>query len=547
MQEFKGISISPGLVVGRVRKFTRTSMGLSRLIDTPEKEKERFDAALATAQQELDELITRANPEEQDIFTFQSCLLEDNGLLQEALHYIEAGAGAAAAMERAGKIYSDRLLSIDNEYLQLRSADVLDASQRVVDILDGRSRQKMSLSHPVIIAADHFMPSDLFVVPTEMILGLVASHGSGQSHASIIARSLGIPCLVQVGDAFLEACDGHTAALDSNNGVLILDPSTHVRQEFVNAIYEAQRQSENLDLLRAEPCITKDGASFHLMANCFFPDDIAFALEAGAQGVGLLRTESLLSKGNLPGEEEQYQFYKACVLAAKGTPLTIRTFDAGTNHQRAIPFLDEPSLPTHGLGLRGIRFSRQYPQLFEAQLCALLRASALGPLQIVFPMVSNLDDWLFATLAVDRCKAMLTRRKASFNPDIQLGILMEVPSACLMAEEFIALGCQFFCIGMNDLVQYTHAADRNLSTLEPYYQTNSLAVKKIIQLVIQAAKSRHIPISISGLSVSSPEHAKDYLQAGIRTFSMSADSILSVKKSLLNAYSGDLARVYQNL
>ncbi len=546
MQTFKGVAVSPGLVVGRVRKFSRTTTGLSRLIDTPEKETERLNEALVTAQLELEDLINLANPEEKDIFTFQICLLDDNGLLTEIQTYIDAGSGAAAAVERAGKIYADRLLSIDSEYLQLRSADVLDVSHRVVDILDGRSRKKMLLSHPVIVAADNFMPSDLFTVPTDMIEGLIAAHGSGQSHAAIIARSLGIPCIIQTGNDFLAACDGRVAAMDTEAGEVILDPSAEVRQDFVNAIYEQQRKSETLDILRAQPCITKDGASFELMANCYFPDDIRFALEAGAQGVGLLRTESLLSRGNtIPDEESQYEFYKSCVLAAQGKPLTIRTFDMGANKE--LEYFSGIELPTHGLGLRGVRFSRQHPQFFETQLCALLRASAKGPLQIVFPMVSCLDDWLFATLAVERCKTMLERRKIAFDPNVKLGIIMEVPSACLMAEEFIELGCQFLSIGMNDLVQYTHAADRNLSLLEPYYQASSPAVKKLIDLTVQAAKKNNIPVSISGLSVASPEHARGFLQAGIRTFSMSADSILSVKKQLINAYSGDLARVYQNL
>ncbi len=545
MKDYKGISVSPGLIVGKVRKFTRTSEGLSRLIESPEKERKRLDNAIETAKNELTELIKRANTEEKDIFTFQSCLLEDNGLLQECYNYILAGAGAAAAAERSGKIYADRLMSIDDEYLQLRSADVLDASQRVVDILDGRSRQKMLLNHPMIIASDFFMPSDLFSVPTDMILGLIASKGSNQSHASIIARSLGIPCMVQLGDEFLDHCDGKIVAMDANNGVLVLEPTARIRQEFVNTIYESQRQDESLLFLRAQPCITRDGASFELMANCFFPEDIAFAMDAGAQGVGLLRTESLLSQSNMPDELQQYNFYKRCLAAANGKPVTIRTFDLGANKE--IAFFSGDHMPMHGLGLRGIRFSRVKPHFFETQLTALLRASATGPMQIVFPMISNLDDWKFAKIAVKRCMDLLDRRKTPYDKNIKLGMIMEVPSACLTAEDFIEAGCSFFSIGMNDLVQYTHAADRNLSILEPYYQDNSPAVKKLIQLTMDAAKAHGIPVSISGLSVSSPEHAKDYLQLGIRTFSMSADTILSVKKLLINAYSGDLARVYQNI
>lgn len=545
MKEFKGISISPGLVVGPVRKFTRKRNGLSRLIGTPEQEQERLHNAIATAQKELDELMECAGPEEKDIFTFQSCLLEDNGLLEEIGSYIAVGAGAAAAVERAGNLYADRLRSIDNEYLQLRSADVIDAALRVVDILDGHSRKKMSLSNPVIIASDSFMPSDLFTVPSEMILGLVTSHGSRQSHASIIARSLGIPSLAQVGDEFLNTCDGQIAALDANNEQIILEPTAEIRQTFMNAIYEQQRNSASLDRLRALPCKTRDGAPFELMANCFFPDDITFALENGAQGVGLLRTESLLTGGAMPDEKTQYDFYKACVAAARGNPLTIRTFDM--SFEKEARYFEGETQPAQGLGLRGIRFSRSHPQFFETQLCALLRASAKGPLQIVFPMISNLDDWVFATLAVQRCRTMLDQRGLAYDKGIKLGMVVEVPSACLMAQSFINIGCQFFCIGMNDLVQYTHAADRNLSALEPYYQSNSPAVKKLIALTVQAAKARNIPVSICGLSVSSPEHAKEYLQAGIRTFSMSADSILQVKKVLLHALSGDLARIYENL
>ncbi len=545
MKAFQGISIASGLVVGRVRKFTRETKGLSRLIETPEKEKVRLAKALESAQQELTDLIELANPSEQDIFTFQQCLLEDGGLLQEAYDYVTAGAGAAAAMERTGKIYSDRLASIGDEYLQLRSVDVLDACQRVVDILDGRSRQKLLLNHPVILASDIFLPSDLFAARPDMLLGLIASQGSAQSHAAIIARSLGIPCLAQVGDDFLENCDGHVVAINGNAGLAILDPDSQTRQEFVNEIYRKQRQDEALGELRKKPCLTKDGAAFALMANCYYPEDITFAMDAGAQGVGLLRTESLLSGGNMPSEVEQYTFYKACIAAAKGKELTVRTFDLGGNKE--VEYVSGIKLATNGLGLRGIRFSKQHPQFFETQLCALLRASAKGPLQIVFPMVSNLDDWIFAKLAVARCKTMLERSKIAYGNDIKLGIILEVPSACLMVEEFIEAGCEFFCIGMNDLVQYVHAADRNLSILEPYYQANSPAVKKLIDLTVAIAKKHNIPVSISGLPVSSPEHAKDYLRAGIRTFSMSSDCLLSTKQLLLDSYSGDLEQLSAQL
>ncbi len=545
MKEFNGICVAPGIAIGPVRKFTRSKNNFSRLIESVDKEKVLLSEAIETAQEELVLLIERAHKGEKDIFVFQSCLLEDDGLLNEATRYIEACAGAAAAMERVGQLYAERMQSMESEYMQLRAVDVLDVCQRVVDILDGHTRQKLTLSHPVILAAESLMPSDLFGAPDGMILGIAASHGSTQSHAAIIARALGLPSVIQLGDAFLEDCDGKIAALDAGKGTLLLTPDADTRQEYMKRIYENQRHDSSFAALRAQPCITKDGASFTLMANCFFPEDIAFSMESGADGVGLLRTESLALHGQIASESQQYDFYKACLKAAQGKPLTIRTLDIGANQNTGD--LSSKRQPSHALGLRGIRFSRAQPRLFENQICALLRAGARGDIQVLLPMISCLEDWLFAMKAVARCKELLRRRKVTFNENMKFGMIMEVPSACLMAEEFIEMGCEFFCIGTNDLVQYTHAADRNLSALEPYYQTNSLAIQKLIGIVMHAAKEADIPVSVSGLSVSSAEHAISYLQQGVRSFSMAPHNILEVKQQLLNAYSGDLARVYENL
>ena len=320
--------------------------------------------------------------------------------------------------------------------------------------------------------------------------------------------------------------------LDATKGECILDPDAAARQQAVTRICELQRENEELSALRALPNRTRDGAAFELLANCFGPEDIDTAMQSGACGVGLLRSSYMMLPGRILDEQEQYFFYTSCLAAANGCPVTVRTFDFGADRTMADAY---QGLQSSKLGLRGIRNSLRNPRQFETQICALMRAAARGPLRVMFPMVTDVEDWDAAMEVVERCRQRLRERGVSFNEDTSFGVMLSVPSACLTAEEFVAHGCGFFVIGTNDLTQYTHAVDRELAPAEHYYRPASKAMKKLIRMVMDAAKQGNVPVTICGLAVGNPANATQYLQLGLRSFSMSPQNLLEAKKALLEA------------
>lgn len=533
MRIYKGVSASPGLVVGQVSRLERHVETFENGPFNPDREQQMLTNAIHTAQTELESMAERSASTEQAIFLFQSMLLEDEGFMKEVRSYIAAGIGAAAAISRVGNRYADQLANMaDNPYMQLRSVDVLDATSRVLNILGNRPRVWLALDHPVILAADILMPSDLFSVPSGMILGIITSEGSGQSHAAIIARAMNIPGVVQVGRDFLDDCDGRTVILDATGGQCTLDPDAAARQQAETRICELQRENEEMGQLHALPSRTKDGQPFELLANCFGPEDIDTAMQSGAQGVGLLRTGYMMLPGRILDEQEQYFFYCSCLAAAKGCPVTVRTFDFGSDRTISDAY---QGLQSSKLGLRGIRNSLRQPHQFETQLCALLRAAARGPLRVMFPMVTNVEDWDAAMRVVERCREHLRERGVAFNEDTKFGVMLSVPAACLTAEEFVEHGVDFLVVGTNDLTQYTHAADRELASAEHYYRPASKAMKKLITMVMDAAKVRNVPVTICGLAVGNPANTVQYLQLGLRSFSVSPQNLLNVKKALLEA------------
>ena len=458
MKVYKGVSASPGLVLGQVSRLEHhvetTTVGPFK----PSRELQLLTDAIRTAQDELESMADRAAPSEQAIFQFQSMMLDDEGMMNEVRFCINAGIGAAAAMNQVGQRYADQLANMkDNPYMQLRSVDILDASRRVINIITNRPRMWLALDHPVILAAERLMPTDLFSVPSGMILGIITAEGSGQSHAAIIARAMNIPGIVQVGRDFLDDCDGRTVILDATGGQCTLDPDAAARQQAETRICELQRENEEMGQLHALPNRTKDGQPFELLANCFGPEDIDTAMQSGAQGVGLLRTGYMMLPGRILDEQEQYFFYCSCLAAAKGCPVTVRTFDFGSDRTISDAY---QGLQSSKLGLRGIRNSLRQPHQFETQLCALLRAAARGPLRVMFPMVTNVEDWDAAMRVVERCREHLRERGVAFNEDTKFGVMLSVPAACLTAEEFVEHGVDFLVVGTNDLTQYTHAAQQ---------------------------------------------------------------------------------------
>ena len=533
MKVYKGFTASPGLVLGQVSRLDRPPLVFGEGPFHPEQEKQALEDAIKVAQQELDEMAGRAAPSEQAIFLFQSMMLEDEGFMNEVAFQIKAGVGAAEAMDRVGRRYAAQLAAMkDNAYMQLRSVDILDVTQRITNILCHRLRSWLALDHPVILASDLLMPTDLFSVPAGRILGLITAEGSGQSHAAIIARSLNIPGITQVGEDFLKDCDGREVILNATEGECILDPDAAARQSAITCICEMQRQNEELNAQLELPNRTRDGEEFELLANCFGPEDVGTAMESGASGVGLLRSSYMMLPGRILDEQEQFYFYSSCLAAAQGCPVTVRTFDFGADRTMADAY---QGVQSSKLGLRGIRNSLRQPRQFETQICALLRAAHRGPLRVMFPMVTDVEDWDAAMHIVEHCRQSLRERGVPFNENTPFGVMLSIPAACLTVEDFIAHGCDFLVIGTNDLTQYTHAADRELASAEHYYRPASPAMKKLIAMVMEAAKAGNVPVTICGLAVGNPVNTVQYLQMGLRSFSVSPQNLLRTKKALLEA------------
>lgn len=532
MQKYKGTFASEGLVLGPIYRPERQTMGLGRVVHGPSQERALFDAAVVLARDELRQLQQKATGEQKDILHFQQALLEDRTLIDEVGDYIAVGADSAAAVERAASIFARTLKNVDDAYIRERSADVVDVCRRVVDILDGRPRGKLELTRPSILVADQVLPSDILSAEPGMLLGIATSSGSAQSHASIIAGVMGIPTVVGLGPMFLDAAmDGATLLLDAEAGDVVLEPDEAVQHAVRRRLQKQQEQAEEMNWLRGTPCRTRDGTAVRLFANCSGPQDIETAVELGADGVGLLRSEFLLMKGQLPNEEEQYRFYVDCLRAARGRLVTVRTFDIGAD--KLVDGLSEPEA-NPALGLRGVRFCLARPELFHTQLCALLRASAEGPLRVMFPMVGGVEDWREAIACVATARAALRTRGAAFDERLLFGSMIEIPSAALTAGQIAAHGCGFFSIGTNDLVQYTHGADRLEPGVARYYREDSPAVRMLIDMTLKAGQEAGIPVCICGQTASDPALAADYVRQGLRILSMTGNRLLKVKNELMN-------------
>ena len=531
MQMYQGATASPGLVMGPVRRLQHSGPGLERVVQTPGREQALLNAAVVLAKDELRLLEEAAVGTDKDIFLFQQVMLDDPGLNREIASYIAAGAGAAPAVERAAQLYAGRIEAADDDYIRQRAMDVLDACRRVVNILDGRPRTPLRLETPSILGSEYIYPSDIVSIGRGMLLGVACAEGSEQSHASIIARTMGIPAVVQLGAGFLSQNCAAGAVLDADNGRLILEPDEAVRKDAQRRIVGASILKKRLAALGAAgPCRTKDGAHVALMASCSGPEDVELAMQAGAEGVGLLRSEFSIMAGRIPSEEEQYYFYLSCLQAAGGKPVTVRTFDIGAD--KSVPGLTEDS-PNPALGMRGLRMSLAHPQMFEEQLCALLRAGARGPLRVAIPMVSCPEDWQRAMHHVEKARRTLRRRGVVFNEEMEFGCMVETPSAALLAGDILAAGCRFLVVGTNDLVQYTYAADRLDGRFSDFFSARSPAVHRLVGMVLEAAAGTGAPVCICGVHAGSPNQVVRYARQGVRCFSTEAASLLQVKARLL--------------
>ncbi|WP_028535772.1 phosphoenolpyruvate--protein phosphotransferase [Paludibacterium yongneupense] len=528
---FGGISASPGLSIGRTRVLRS---GPLDIVDTPCTLAEGgalLDRALAATRDELDSMAAdtavRLGATESHIFRAQAELIADGGLIALTCQHMVEGHGVAWSWHHAIDHQASRLAAQGNALLAGRAADLRDVGRRVLarlqDIPEQASDQINGTDETILIAAD-LAPSDTATLDPKRVLGLCTAQGGPTSHTAILARTLGLPAMVAGGPALLEIADGTTAILDGNSGRLYLDPGEDV-------LAEARKWQQEQSALRAQqaqeralPAQTRDGHRVDIGANVNRPEKVADALDAGAEGIGLMRTEFLfLERNDAPDEEEQFRTYLGMIKAAAGRTVIIRTLDIGGDKQ--VPYLDLPHEENPFLGVRGARLQLRRAELLEPQLRALYRAAKEGPLSIMFPMVTSLDEIQALRAACERV------RNDVGAPQVPLGIMIEVPAAAAMADR-LAQHVDFFSIGTNDLTQYTLAIDRQHPELAAQADALHPAVLRLIQHTVKGAHAAGKWVGVCGGLAGDPLGAAVLTGLGVDELSMSPRDIAPVKARL---------------
>ena len=541
-----GIGASPGLAIGKLVRHISQRFEISDQPGDVITEGEALEQALLAVRADREELEGRTRQRlsaaEAAIFAAQRELLADPALVREALATIMQGHSAAWAWQRALRARIEKLEQLADPLLAARALDLRDVGEQVLAQLLGIERQRLTLTEPSILAAEDLTPSDTLQLDTRHVVGLVTSVGGPTSHTAILARTLGLPAIVAAGPALLAVPDGGIAVVDGGAGCLYLDLSEADQASVAEVISRQAAARDSLRATRHLPATTTDGYTIEIAANVANPKQAAAALEAGAEGIGLMRTEFLfLERNSAPDEDEQYRVYREMVEVMAGRRLIIRTLDIGGDKQ--VPYLNLPHEDNPFLGVRGARLLLRRQDLLYAQLRALYRAAQHGPLWIMFPMVTHLSE-----IEALRGHCDLAREQVQ-GPEVPLGIMVEVPAVAVLADQFAPL-VDFFSIGTNDLTQYTLAVDRQHPELAVQADSLHPAVLNLIDATVRGARKSGRAggggwVGVCGGLAGDPLGARILTGLGVDELSMSAQDIAPVKAALRGesrAAMQDLAR-----
>ncbi len=535
MRMYKGKSVRSGVAFGKTFFFERGHVDIKKQdIDDSQAEVERLEKAVKETVLELQDLCEKARQlvgeENAAIFETHKLIAMDDLLISEVKQYIlENFCNAEYALSHTINDYAGRLAILEDEALRARSVDCVDVSRRMLKHMMGIDTKETAIKEPVILLAMDLSPSETINLDKNKILAIVLQGGSEYSHMAILAKSLGIPCLVQTEVAFLWDIHNKNAIVDGEEGKLYIEPSDSVRDVLQEKKHQILRQKQELHSLVGLPNETMDGTKIQLFANIETPDDLLQVQQQDAGGIGLFRTEFLyLSRNIYPKEEEQFLVYRDVIKGMAGKPVIIRTLDIGAD--KTLPYLPMAKEDNPAMGMRGIRLCLEHPQLFMVQLRALLRASAYGNVSIMLPMVSYLWEIKAVKNWIHQAKEQLqTEGKKYGNP--KLGIMIETPAAVMIAEE-LAANVDFFSIGTNDLTQYVLAADRMNPAMGRYTDPYHKAVLHMIELTVEKAHEAHIPVGICGALASDLTLTEFFLKIGVDELSVPAEDVLTLRKRI---------------
>lgn len=548
MIRLPGVAASRGICIGPVFKFIRTELVVEKKIAAnSQTENKRLETAIEKAKSQINDIYEKAKKEaaqaDAEIFQAHLMILDDPEFIGAVKCKVDnEHVNVEYALDETAKSFSATMAAMKDEYFAARATDILDVSNRVLRALLGVSESPAEkLKTPSVIVADDLTPSDTVMLNKNLVFGFCTARGSATSHTAILARGLGLPAVAGVGMTLLEIADGTMIILDGNNGIALLDPDQVTLSEYEHRIKTGNSIREEALIHAHEAAVTRDGKTIEIVANIGNVESAKSAIKNGAEGVGLLRSEFLyLERDSLPTEEEQYQAYSAILDVFGMKPVVLRTLDVGGDKE--IPYMGLIAESNSFLGQRALRLCLVRPDIFKPQLRAALRASVGHNLKIMFPMVATPLEVRAARKVLEECVAELKLEGKPIANDIEIGIMVEIPSAAVVADQ-LAKVVDFFSIGTNDLSQYTMAADRTNPKVAELSDAFQPAVLRLIRDIIKAAHTEGKWVGMCGELSGEPLAAPILLGLGLDEFSMVPPIIPIIKQILRKLDSKEMERL----
>lgn len=537
MTIFKGKGVYGAVAIGKISVFKRRDTTVKRIhVRDTAAEKKRLEAAKEAATAQLQEIYDKALKEvgEQNaqIFEIHMMMIEDDDYNESIESIIDTqSVNAEYAVSVTADNFSEMFASMDDAYMQARSADVKDISNRIIACLSDDGSQENSSDEKVIICADDLAPSETVLLDKNKVLAFVTSHGSSNSHTAILARNMNIPAVIGAGDDFLSAVsDGMFAAVDGYTGEVFLSPDTEALEKLETKQKEDEEKKRLLQELKGKENVTLDGTRINIFANIGGVDHIGTVLANDAGGIGLFRSEFLyLESSDYPTEEQQFAAYKKVLESMAGKKVIIRTLDIGAD--KKVDYFDLAKEDNPALGFRAIRICLTRPEIFRTQLRALYRASAFGKLGIMFPMITSVSEVEQIKKICAEVREELRTDGVDFDENAELGIMIETPAAAVISDKLAPL-VDFFSVGTNDLTQYTLACDRQNSAVEQFVDTHHEAILRLIEISAKNAHANGAWIGICGELAADTSLTETFLRMGIDELSVSPSFVLKVRDAV---------------